>query len=227
MDSAKAALSASAVNELLKKNIQSLGIGSGTTIQFFIEELSHTTRKFIVVPTSTDTEIRVSSKEFCLSIESSGLSPDLAIDGTDEIERTSGWLLKGGGGALTREKIVAYSAEEFWILADSSKMVEKLGAKRSIPVEVLRFGWKRAKYLIEELGGKCELRQASEKLGPVITDNGNFLLDFQPTRGWDPKEMEQTLKLIPGVVENGIFTRTPDRLFIADDKTVKILSFKT
>ncbi|MHA2271066.1 MAG: ribose 5-phosphate isomerase A [Candidatus Hodarchaeales archaeon] len=226
MDPAKAALSASAANELLKKNIQCLGIGSGTTIQFFIEELSRTTRKFIVVPTSTDTEIRVSSKEFCLSIESSGISPDLVIDGTDEIERTSGWLLKGGGGALTREKIVAYSAKEFWILADISKMVEKLGSKRSIPVEVLPFGWKRVKHLIEKLGGKSELRQASEKLGPVITDNGNYLLDFQPARDWNPKEMEQNLKLLPGVVENGIFTRAPDRLFLSDGKTVKILSFK-
>jgi ribose 5-phosphate isomerase A len=226
LDPAKVALSASAANELLKKNVQCLGIGSGTTIQFFIEELSHTTRKFIVIPTSADTEIRVSSKDFCLNLDSSGISPDLAVDGTDEIEHTSGWLLKGGGGALTREKIVAYSAKEFWILADISKMVEKLGSTRSIPVEILPFGWKRVKHLIEKLGGICELRQASGKLGPVITDNGNYLLDFQPTGDWNPKEMEQSLKLIPGVVENGIFTRAPDRLFMADGKTVKILSFK-
>ncbi|MFX0117437.1 MAG: ribose 5-phosphate isomerase A [Candidatus Hodarchaeota archaeon] len=226
MDSTKAALSALAVRELSKRDVCYLGIGSGTTIGFFIEELGQSSREFIIIPTSIDTEIRVSSKQFCQKIESAEISPDLAVDGADEVEQSTKWILKGGGGALTREKIVAYSAKEFWILADSSKIVEKLGLARPVPIEVLPFGWKRTKHLIERLGGTCQLRQATGKLGPVITDNGNYLLDFQSNCDWNPKEMENDLNQIPGVVENGIFTRIPDKLFVAEIKTAKILTFE-
>ncbi|MFQ5979677.1 MAG: ribose 5-phosphate isomerase A [Candidatus Heimdallarchaeota archaeon] len=226
MDSAKAAISALAVKELLNTNVHCLAIGSGTTIHFFIEELEHSGMEFIVIPTSIETEIRASSKQFCQRLDRLGRIPDLAIDGADQIDQFSGCLLKGGGGALTREKIVAYSAKELWILVDSSKIVEKLAVNRPIPVEVLPFGWKITKLRIENLGGSCQLRQATGKLGPVITDNGNYLLDFQPSHDWDPKEMENKLKIIPGVVENGIFTRPPEKLFVADGKTARIVNYK-
>lgn len=226
MDSAKAAISALAVKEILNTNVHCLAIGSGTTIHFFIEELEHSGREFVVIPTSIETEIRASSKQFCQKLDSLGRIPDLAIDGADQVNQFSGCLLKGGGGALTREKIVAYSAKELWILVDSSKIVEKLAVNHPIPVEVLPFGWKITKHCIENLGGICQLRQATGKLGPVITDNGNYLLEFQPSYDWDPKELEKNLKMIPGVVENGIFTRPPEKLFVAEGKTARIVNYK-
>ena len=225
VDETKSALSALAVKELLKRNINCLGIGSGTTIQHFIEALTNSNQEFEVIPTSVDTEIRVSTKQFCRKIESIVISPELAIDGADEVEISSGYLLKGGGGALTREKIVAYSAEEFWVLIDSSKLVNKLGTLHSIPIEVLPFGWKRTNQCIEQLKGSCQIRKGTGKVGPVITDNGNYILDFQPKGNWNPKEMENKINQIPGVVENGIFVRSPNKVIVGKGKTTEIMIY--
>ncbi len=226
MDKSKETISALALKSLQRTSFSRIGLGSGSTVKAFISQLECSDSKFIIIPTSVDSEIHSTRKKFCLRIEHFDTSCEVAIDGADEVERSTGYLIKGGGAALTREKIVAYAAEQFWILADASKIVEKLGSTQPIPIEVLSFGWKETKHQIEKLGGECTLRAGTGKLGPIITDNGNFILDFSTNLDWDPQELERKINLIPGVIENGIFTRPPDKIFIGKGENSEIMTFQ-
>jgi len=146
---------------------------------------------------------------------------DLAIDGADEVDEKLD-MIKGGGGALTREKIVASAAKQVVIVADETKLVEKLGSFR-VPVEVLPFALASATAGIKELGGKPFLRESNGKVGAVVTDNGNYILDVDFGLIDDAEELNQRLKLIPGVIETGLFIGMADIVYLGKpDGIVKL-----
>jgi len=190
-----------------------LGLGTGSTIAKFIELLAEELKKgnlrnLKLVPTSTEVEYLVST----LGIDSYLVQPwqvddiDIAIDGADEVDHRKN-LIKGGGAALTREKIIDYRAKKLIIIIDESKLSEKIGTKVPIPIEVLPISWRWiASEIKSRFGGDVNLRVGVKgKRGPIITDNGNYILDWK-YRGLDnPEEMEYNLKAIPGVIESGIF----------------------
>ncbi|HZJ54843.1 MAG TPA: ribose-5-phosphate isomerase RpiA [Myxococcaceae bacterium] len=139
---------------------------------------------------------------------------DIAIDGADEVAPDL-TLIKGGGGAQTREKIIATLAVDFTVVVDEAKLVDRLGASRPVPVEVLPFAVAPVSRAIRRLGGEPELRMAVKKAGPVVTDQGNLLLDVRFAEIADPARLERELKMIPGTLENGLFVGLARRAFVA------------
>ena len=147
---------------------------------------------------------------------------DLAIDGADEIDPKNN-LIKGGGAAHLLEKIVEYNAKELVIVADESKSVQHMGTKFPLPVEIIGEARRAVEKKLNALGAKCVLREGVRKCGPVITDNGNQILDCTWEKPVNPAEMEEKIQQIVGVVEVGFFTRLKPTAFIAHaDGSVEI-----
>jgi ribose 5-phosphate isomerase A len=138
---------------------------------------------------------------------------DLTIDGADEVDPAFN-LIKGGGGALLKEKIIAYASRRLIIIVDASKLSPRLGARFPVPVEVVVDALATVRKKLAEMGGVASLRMAERKAGPVVTDLGNLLLDVAFARAFDPVEREAEIKLIPGVLEDGLFTRKTPELLI-------------
>ena len=139
---------------------------------------------------------------------------DLAIDGADEIDNNNN-CIKGGGAALLREKIVAYNAKTFVVVADSSKAVNTLGTKFALPIEIIPEAYIPIKKQLEKIGAKVVLREGVRKCGPVITDNGNQIIDCLWENPVDPCKLEDEINDITGVVETGFFTKNKPIAFIA------------
>jgi ribose 5-phosphate isomerase A len=139
---------------------------------------------------------------------------DIAIDGADEVAPDL-TLIKGAGAAQTREKIIAALADDFTVVVDESKLVERLGSKMPVPVEVLPFAVGPVTRAIERLGGEPVLRMAVKKAGPVVTDQGNLVIDARFAAIPDPAALERALKMIPGTLENGLFVGLARRAFVA------------
>ena len=139
---------------------------------------------------------------------------DLAIDGADEIDPENN-LIKGGGAALLLEKIVAYNSKAYAIVADESKSVASVGTKFPLPVEIIGGARRSVEKQLNKLGAKCVLREGVKKCGPVITDNGNQILDCTWENPVDPVKMEDEIAKIVGVVEVGFFTKLKPTAFIA------------
>lgn len=180
-----------------------LGLGTGSTVSYLLEGLSKLIGdgyKIIGVPTSKDTANKARDLGIAIDEGYSG-TIDLDIDGADEID-SKGNLIKGGGGALLREKIVAANSLKICIIADESKYRPEGLGKFGVPIEVFRYMNKNTLHNIEKLGGKCTLRDN----GNFVTDNGNYILDCDFGIISDPPELEIKLKRIPGVAEVGIFT---------------------
>lgn len=185
-----------------------IGLGTGTTAKYAIQELGRRIReegiRVLCVPTSHQTFFSAIQEHIALTTLDEHPTLDLAIDGADQIDKNLD-LIKGGGAALAREKIVGFAAKEYIVIADETKLVEKLGVKHPVPIEVLPF----AKALVlKELGEFCEslrLREGVGKAGPVITDNGNFIVDAFCGAIEKPRELEARFKKIPGIVETGLF----------------------
>ena len=142
---------------------------------------------------------------------------DLAIDGADEVDPCNN-VIKGGGAALLREKIVAYNSTQFVIVADATKIVDSLGTGFRLPVEIIGEARVPVVAALEKLGAQCILREGVRKCGPVITDNGNQLLDILWKTPVDPVEMEDKINGIVGVVDNGFFTKNKPVVFTIDGK---------
>jgi ribose 5-phosphate isomerase A len=183
-----------------------IGLGSGSAVRKFVEILSNspksTTSSLRFVPTSLQIQTRAEEIGLCILAQPEGEFLDLVVDGADQIDR-KGTMIKGRGGALFKEKILLSSGKKNIILADDSKYVEYLS--RSIPVEVAPFARLVAKYKLERLGGKPNLR-VNDKGYPTMTENGNILYDVDFGRVKDPYGLEESLSAVPGVIENGIFT---------------------
>ncbi len=198
-----------------------IGLGSGTTVREFIRLLGERVRKekmrISCVTTSFDSRM-LAIKEGLFVTETDAIDRiDIAIDGADKVTRNA--LLKGGGGALTREKIVDYAAKRFIVIVDEGK-VQTGTLRGEVNLEVLPFA---APLVMRQLEGlRPTIRMAKAKLGPVISDNGSFILDCPDIEIPKPKEIEEWLKSIPGVIENGVFTKF-DRVIIGSEKGVRIL----
>lgn len=202
-----------------------VGIGSGTTVSHVIdllgEKVKHDKISILAVPSSYQAAHQLIEKGIPLTSLDEHPSLNITIDGGDEADQSLN-LIKGGGAALTREKIVGAAAKRLVIVVDSSKLSDKLGGV-PVPVEVLPFAYGFAKRKIQEMGGKVSLRNANRKLGPVITDNGNFILDVKFERIDEPSLLERELNNIPGVIENGIFAGLADTIYVGyADRVIKL-----
>jgi len=197
-----------------------VGLGTGSTtaymIQFLGERLKSGELKDIKgIPTSFQAEVLAKQYGIPLVTLDTIDHIDLAIDGADEVAPQKN-LIKGGGAAHTREKIVAYLADQFIVVVDSSKVVDKLGSTFPVPVEVIPMAIAPVMRTLEKLGGKPELRMAVKKAGPVITDQGNMVVDVKFDTIEHPGELEKTLNNIPGVLENGIFVGATDLVLVGE-----------
>lgn len=139
---------------------------------------------------------------------------DIAIDGADEVGPDL-TLIKGGGAAQTREKIIAVLSDDYNVVVDEAKLVDRLGSRFPVPVEVLPFAVGPVSRAIERLGGEPTLRMAVRKAGPVVTDQGNLVLDVHFAEIPDPARLERELRMIPGTLENGLFVGIARRVFVA------------
>ena len=193
------------------KNNSIIGVGTGTTINFFIEELGKNKGLIDgVVSSSVATEKLLREHHIPVLPLNSVIDLPIYIDGADEVTHNK-HLIKGGGGALTREKIVAAASKRFICIIDDSKLVPLLGGF-PLPVEVIPMAQSYVAREIAKLGGQPELRQ------DFLTDNGNIILDIHNLKIENPSELENQLNQITGVVTNGLFAKRPaDILIIATD----------
>jgi ribose 5-phosphate isomerase A len=185
-----------------------LGLGTGSTAAFFVSALGRRIAedglRISAIPTSVQTETQAHSLRLPLTTLAQHAQIDLTIDGADEVERGTLYLIKGHGGALLREKIVAAASRRMVVIADETKLVERLGSLVSVPIEVVRFGWQATGRRLTELGGNPSLRLGSDKK-PYVTDSGNYIMDcaFGPIE--KPKEIAHDLDHVVGAVEHGLF----------------------
>ena len=207
-----------------------LGLGTGSTAAKFVELLGEKVKgglNVVCVPTSEATRVQAAGLGIKLSTLDETPFLDVTVDGADEIDGELR-LIKGGGGALLREKIVATASGRVIIIADVSKRVETLGAF-ALPIEVVPFGLTATRNMIESLAGDVgcngdiKLRIKGDGK-PFVTDNGNHILDCAFGIIDDPEALDDALKLIPGVVENGLFLGIADLGIIAGPKGVEVLS---
>jgi len=199
-------------------SIVGLGTGSTTayTIQFLGDRLKTGELKDIQgIPTSFQAEVLAKQYGIPLTTLDAVDHIDIAIDGADEVDLQKN-LIKGGGAAHTREKIVDYLADQFIVVVDSSKIVDRLGSSFPVPVEVIPMAIAPVMRAIEKLGGKPELRMGVKKAGPVITDQGNMVVDVKFDSISDPAGLEKTLNNIPGTLENGIFVGVTDLVLVGE-----------
>jgi ribose 5-phosphate isomerase A len=210
-------LAASRAVELVQSGMR-VGLGSGSTSAHMVRLLGQRIQqeglKILAVPTSRATRDLALEVGIPLQDDLSGFELDLAIDGVDQVTR-AGWIIKGGGGAMLQERIVAAAARRFIVMADSSKLVERLGGF-PLPVEVVPLGWKNVERKVAALGGNPRLRTDPQGR-PRITDQGNYILDcdFSSQSLTAPHPLARTLRDLPGVADHGLFLGMAERLIIA------------
>lgn len=194
-----------------------IGLGSGSTVAYAVQEIGKRIqqRKLRILGVPTSHQIMMLAVHRGIPITTLNEHPqlDLTIDGADQIDRQLN-LIKGMGGALTREKVVASATKQFVIVADETKLTEKLGTNCAVPVEVLPFALPTVMSKMQEKGGKPVLREAKGKVGPVVTDNGNFIVDADFGLINAPKKLDSQLKSIPGVIETGLFLEMADIVYL-------------
>ena len=204
-----------------------IGLGSGSTAAYAIEEIGekikHEELHVSAVPTSYQALTLAVKHGIPLTTLDEHPTLDLTIDGADQIDKELN-LIKGMGGALTREKIVASASKELVIVATENKKVEFLGENSCpVPIEVIPFAAKPVMLKIRKIGGTAVIRESNRKVGPVVTDNGNIIVDANFGIIKKPEELETKLKLIPGVVETGLFLGMADMVFIGKPDAVEIV----
>ena len=213
----KQAVALAAVDQI--ENGMILGLGSGSTAALMIEALamkikSGEIKDVVGVTTSFQGEVLASELGIPLKSLSSVSGIDLAIDGADEVDPNF-QLIKGGGACHVQEKLVAALAKKFIVVVDSTKLVKKLNLDFKLPVEVLPSAWKQVQKTLHDLGGKGNLRMAQKKAGPIVTDQGNLILDLSFRHGIDePDLLESQINNIPGVLENGLFVNLTDQVLV-------------
>ncbi len=199
-----------------------VGLGTGSTTAYAIESLGNRLKSGELkdikgVPTSFQAEVLAKQYGIPLTTLDAIDHIDIAIDGADEVDPQKN-LIKGGGAAHTREKIVDSLANRFVVVVDSNKLVDRLGSTFLLPVEVIPMAIAPVMRAIEKLGGKPELRMGVKKAGPVITDQGNMVVDVKFDSIDNPAELEKTLNNIPGVLENGLFVGVADLILVGEVK---------
>ena len=201
-----------------------IGLGTGSTAYYAVEELGRLIREdglqITGVTTSHAAEIQARANGIPIKTLNDVERINLAIDGADQVDGDKN-LIKGLGGAHTREKIVASFADVFVVVVDESKLASRLGIGVPVPLEVLSLAVPAVNLRVRQLGGQTQLRMAfpsQPHSGPFITDLGNFLLDASFDEITDPKSMERDLNLIPGVVDNGLFTQIKLKILVGSGK---------
>ncbi|HJU30703.1 MAG TPA: ribose-5-phosphate isomerase RpiA [Hyphomicrobiaceae bacterium] len=206
-----------------------LGLGTGSTAARFVDLVGRRVREGLslrCVPTSEATRIQAERLGIALTTLDEVPFLDLTVDGADELDSDLR-LIKGGGGALLREKIVAMASERMIVIADASKRVEVLG-RFPLPVEAVRFGLTATRTLIEAVTsdagctGEITLR-AGKDGAPFLTDSGNVVFDCAFARIGNPEALDQALKRVPGVVENGLFLGIADVAIVAGPEGVAVM----
>jgi ribose 5-phosphate isomerase A len=198
-----------------------LGLGSGSTAALMIRALGAKLqrgelRDITGVTTSFQGEVLAAELGIPLKSLNASERIDLAIDGADEVDP---WfqLIKGGGACHVQEKLVARRAARFVVVVDASKLVERLNLGFLLPVEVLPGAWRQVQGDLAEMGGTAELRMAVRKAGPVVTDQGNLVLDVKFAGGIsDPEGLEKEINNLPGVLENGLFVNLTDQVLVGE-----------
>jgi ribose 5-phosphate isomerase A len=200
-----------------------VGLGTGSTADFAIRTLGERVAaglKITGVPTSRRSEDLARQLGIPLVALQDVERIDLTIDGADEIDSESLALIKGQGGALVREKLVAVASSEVIIVADATKIVDRLGGRHPVPVEVLPYGWRIPLSRISALGGQCTLRTNADKT-PFVTDNSNYILDVDFGLIEAPPRLADALKVLTGVVDHGLFINIADYALVASDGEVR------
>jgi ribose 5-phosphate isomerase A len=215
-DKARVSAAAQAIREI--KDNTTIGLGSGNTILRALELAADRIRKenlkISFIPTSYQMEIAAKRLGLRTTSLDEDTEPDLAMDGADQVQWRTLDLVKGGGAALLREKIVDSTARRLVIVVDEKKLVKTLGGLQPIPVEITPFGYSSTLEKIGRITEKTVLRETPGKVGPVITDNGNMIADayFRSLRR--PEIVHEKLRKIPGVVETGLFLGMADTAYV-------------
>jgi ribose 5-phosphate isomerase A len=203
-----------------------VGLGTGSTAAFFVRALARRISKerlrIAGIPTSRETAAEARKLKIPLATFAGHAQIDLTVDGADEVELDTLYLIKGHGGALLREKIVAAASKRMVVVADELKIVERLGSRVSVPVEIVQFGWQATERKLSELGGNPALRLGAGKK-PFVTDGGNYIFDcaFGPME--QPKEVAHHLDHVVGAVEHGLFLGFTREVIVGGRDGVKVL----
>src|SRR5712692_5393447 len=224
----KARLSAAAQSLREIRNGTTIGLGSGTTVLKALELATEKIRKerldVTFVPTSYQMELAARRLCFKTTHLEENTELDMALDGADQVQWRTLNMVKGGGAALLREKIVDSTTKRLVIVIDEKKLTKTLGGDQPIPVEITPFGYYATFGKIKRLSEKAVLREATGKVGPVITDNGNLVVDAYFRNLRRPDIVEEKLKNIAGVVETGLFLGMCDAAYVGrKDGKVDIL----
>lgn len=220
-DDAKRAAARAAIDELPPNG--TIGLGTGSTTRFFIDELGALVkagRRYVGVPTSEASRTQASALGIPLMSDDGPWSIDVTVDGADEVDDALD-LIKGGGGAQTREKIVNYSSARNVIIVDESKLSKRLGEKWPIPIEVLPFAHLATKRHLERFG---EAVRRERDGAPVVTDAKSYVYDLRVAPIAEPHALDRELRAIPGVVETGLFVRRADVVLVATANGVRRLT---
>jgi ribose 5-phosphate isomerase A len=200
-----------------------VGLGTGSTTRFFIEavgELVRSGRRFRGVPTSQESRALATECGIPLLEDAGPWLIDLCVDGADEVSDALD-LIKGGGAAHTREKIVNFASKKNAIIVDASKLSARLGEKRAVPVEVLTFAHLTTRQALARLGEPTLRLRAG---APLLTDSGNYIYDLAVAPLSDPAAFDQRLRGVPGVVETGLFCARADWVIVAEAQGIRTLS---
>jgi len=202
-----------------------VGLGTGSTASLLVSILGERVRqglKIVAIPTSEATRAQAEAESIPLIGFADRTRIDLTIDGADEIARGSLNLIKGGGGALLREKIVASASDSMVVIADSSKLVDRLSGGFPLPVEIVPFGWEVTIERIGERFGDVWVRRGRDG-APFVTDGGHYIVDCATGIIEDVPALEQDLRSIVGVVETGLFVGLAEQAFIGGPEGVQHL----
>ena len=198
-----------------------VGLGTGSTVYYALLKIGTMVRDgldIIGIPTSSGTEKIAIEQGIPLSTLAAHPTIELTIDGADEVDMSLN-LIKGGGAALVREKIIANASKRILIVVDESKVSRVLGTSFALPVEIVQFGWEATKRVVDKICGQSKLRGGIQN--PLITDNGNYILDCHFDGIPEPEKIELQLNNIPGVVENGIFVNRADKVIIGTSSGIR------
>lgn len=203
-----------------------VGLGTGSTVLYVVLEIGRMVKEgelnVLGIPTSEKTKSVAVNSGIPLTTLDEHPRPDVAIDGADQLDEELN-MIKGLGAALTREKILDSAAKLLVIVIDETKLTKKLGLKQVVPVEVLPFAITPVLGTLREMGGKPILRTSGRESKPVQTDNGNFIVDVDFGPIDDPRGLEKEIKMIPGVIECGLFLGMADIVYIGCRKGVRKL----
>ena len=200
-----------------------VGLGSGSTASIFIKLLGERVKqgmKVIGIPTSRESEELGRSVGIMIGELRDNPVVDLTVDGADEVDPGLN-LIKGLGGALVREKIVAYATEFEIIVVDDSKIVEYLGQKAPLPVEIVKFAHEATVNRLRDIGCQPKLRMKDGQM--FVTDNGNYIADCRFERIDSPQSLEAEINMLPGVVDNGLFVGLADKVIVASKDGIRTM----